>query len=92
MQGLQSPMRTVLKIADSLWKNEGKELVITSALDGTHSAGSYHYYGYALDIRTRYFTKEVAQNLAEELQILLGKPYTVIFEGNHIHVQFNKEG
>jgi len=91
MQGLQLPMRKVLKKAALLWRNQREELVITSALDGTHSAGSYHYYGYALDLRTRYFTTTVSAELAKTLQFQLGEAYTVLFEGNHIHVQFNKD-
>jgi len=89
MAGLQLPMRKVLKEAEKLWKEYGQELVVTSALDGTHSAGSFHYYGYALDFRTRYFTKETAQKIAGKLQFILGDKYLVLFEGNHIHVQFN---
>jgi len=89
MQGLKLPMRKVLKEADKLWKENGKELVVTSALDGTHSAGSYHYFGYALDFRTRYFLAGRSKIIAGKLQQKLGNKYFVIFEGNHIHVQFN---
>lgn len=91
MQGLQLPMRRVLKLADVIYKSYGKELVITSALDGTHSAGSYHYYGYALDLRTRYFKAGYASQVAGELQRVLGDSYTVVLEKTHIHVQFNVE-
>lgn len=91
MAGLQLPMRKVLKEAEKLWKEHGKELVVTAALDGTHSAGSYHYYGYALDFRTRYFSKQKARLIAEKLKKILGQKYTVVFEGNHIHVQFNAD-
>jgi len=89
MAGLKLPMRKVLKEADKLWKENGEELVVTSALDGTHSAGSYHYFGYALDFRTRYFLSGKAKIIAGKLQQKLGNKYFVIFEGNHIHVQFN---
>ena len=68
--GLAIEMRPVLIAAEEVWKKEGivtdvdgteidlaKEgVTITSGLDGVHSAGSYHYYGYAVDLRTRYFT------------------------------------
>ena len=89
MQGLQLPMRVVLKRADALYKKYGQELTITSALDGTHSAGSLHYYGYALDLRTRYFPLAEAREIANTLQRELGSGYTVLFETNHIHVQYN---
>ena len=91
MAGLQLPMRKVLKEADKIWKDNGQELVVTSALDGCHSAGSYHYYGYALDFRTHYFSDAEAKRIALELRDALGAGYLVLFEVNHIHVQFNKE-
>ena len=87
MAGLQLEMRPVLKAADRLWKQYGEELVVTSALDGTHSAGSLHYYGLALDFRTRYFPDGVAFEASEVLQDALGPDFRVIYEGTHIHVQ-----
>lgn len=89
MQGLQFDMKLVLQQANIVWKNHGQELVITSALDGTHSASSYHYFGYALDLRTRYFTITERESVAKDLRVLLGKAYTVLLESTHIHVQFN---
>ena len=90
LAGLQIPMRTVLKKADRLWKQKGKELVITSGLEGTHSAGSLHYYGYALDFRTRYFTAIQCVQLQRSLATALGPEYVVLFEGNHMHVQYGR--
>lgn len=56
MSGLRLCMRPVLIFADEIWRKHDQELVITSALDGVHSAGSFHYYGFAVDFRTRYFS------------------------------------
>ena len=56
--GLRLVMRPVLIEADRIWDDLGQELVITSCTDGTHSPGSLHYYGYAVDLRTRYLTQE----------------------------------
>lgn len=89
MAGLQLPMRRVLMEAELLWKTAGKELVVTSALEGTHMAGSYHYYGYALDFRTHYFTKEKALELVRALRFVLSDQYTVVWHSTHIHVQYN---
>lgn len=89
MAGLQLEMREVLKQADLLWKENNEELVVTAATDGEHSAGSLHYYGYAVDLRTRYFGADDSRKIAIELQKRLNKDYTVIFEGDHIHVQYN---
>lgn len=94
LQGLQLEMRAVLKHANEIWKKHGQELAITSGLDGTHSAGSYHYFGYALDLRTRYFIISERQEVVHALQHALarikgGKGYSVILESTHIHVQYN---
>ena len=90
MQGLQLEMREVLKCADQVWKSLKQELVVTSALDGTHSAGSYHYFGYALDFRTNYFTPNEKKQAARDLRLMLSAKYFVLEESNHIHVQYNK--
>lgn len=88
LAGLKLPMRKVLKVAEKIWANKGKELVVTSGLDGTHSAGSLHYYGYALDFRTWYFTPAKISSVVFELRRRLGMKYYVAFEKNHIHVHY----
>lgn len=89
LAGLQLPMRKALTSADVLWSNMGKELVVTSGLEGTHSAGSLHYYGYALDFRTYYFSARIKQVIADRLALRLGEKYTVVVEKTHIHVQYS---
>ena len=90
MAGLQMPMRKVLIAANDVWKRYGKELVVTSALDGEHSAQSLHYYGYALDFRSRYFDDKEKQYAAENLRKILGSEYHVIEHSTHIHVEYEK--
>lgn len=88
--GLKIQMRKVLMVADYLWKEQGQELVVTSGTDGTHSAGSLHYYGYALDFRTRYFGDIQKKTIAAALQKMLGPDYDVIEHSTHIHVEYEK--
>jgi len=88
MAGLQLQMREVLIAANSIWKKHGQELAITSGLDGVHSARSMHYYGYAVDLRTRYFDAITIKIIVIDLQTALGFDYYVLFEGNHIHVHY----
>lgn len=89
LAGLQIEMRPVLKHANEVWKKHGQELAVTSGLEGTHSAGSYHYFGYALDLRTRYFSTTERHSVLYELKQLLGGKYTVLLESTHIHAQYN---
>lgn len=89
MAGLKLEMRPVIICADKVWKSFSKELVITSALDGTHSPGSLHPFGYALDFRSRYFTNVQIIKVIAALKAHLGPKYDVIFEGDHIHAEYD---
>ena len=92
LSGLKIQMRPVLMCADDVWAEYGRPLVVTSGTDGAHSPGSMHYYGYALDFRTRYFSgpKEVSQ-IVRKLRDKLATVscgYTVLAHSTHIHVHF----
>ena len=91
LQGLKLPMREVLAHADKIWKNHNQELVITSGTETyPHSSRSLHYYGYALDFRTRDFSehekKEVYLQLNERLHTF--GSYRILLEEDHIHVEW----
>ena len=88
MTGLNPVMRKVMVVTEKLYKKHGKHSVITSALDGVHSPGSAHYFGYALDYRIWNVGKTVAKQIAHMLQTKLGSDYYVLLEHNHIHVQW----
>jgi uncharacterized protein YcbK (DUF882 family) len=63
-------------------------MTITSAKDGVHMPKSKHYRGEAIDIRTRDMKKP--KLVRKVIQIGLGKDYDVIFEGDHIHIEWDK--
>lgn len=93
--GLQVEMQPVMKHADRIWRELGEECWITSGTETAdqngkllHSAGSLHYYGYALDLRTRYFDDN-GQEAARQLRSALGHSYDVVVESNHIHVEYD---
>jgi hypothetical protein len=91
LQGLKLIMRPVLQAADRIWSNYGQELVITSGTDSAHSSGSLHYYGFAVDFRTRYFDEpdrhKVFKELSDDLR-LKNRDYCVIWHPTHIHVEY----
>jgi len=91
IQGLDIRMRPVLVEADKIWRELGHELVITSGLDGEHSAGSLHYYGLAVDLRTNYFTDKEKATAADRLRRRLDPPfnwrYDIVVEQTHIHAE-----
>ena len=90
--GLQIQMRPVLMGAESIWKSHGREegVTVTAGTDGTHSAGSLHPYGYALDLRTHYWEKPEISKVAIELQDALGDDYDVIIHSTHIHCEYQR--
>ncbi len=83
-------MRIVLIGANIVWNQYKRELVITCGKDGTHSAGSLHYYGYAVDLRTRFWMKKKKRTVFELLQKRLGSDYRIIWHRTHIHVECRK--
>jgi hypothetical protein len=87
LAGLNLKMRPVLIAANNIWKEAGKELVVTSGLDGAHSAGSKHYYGLALDFRTRYFNEIEKKKVFAALEKALGNSFFCLLHETHIHVQ-----
>ena len=92
LAGLNIYMRPVLIEAEKIWKRYGRNegVTITSALDGVHSAGSLHYYGLSLDLRTRYFSEEEKEVVFTELKESLDHHnYDVIKHATHIHVEYD---
>ena len=93
IEGLHIKMRPVLIACERIWKENGQELVVTSGLNGIHSAGSLHYYGRAVDLRTRYFdSRERIDRIAEMVRTELGQDYDVVVENSHIHAEWDKKG
>ena len=86
--GLHPVMRPVLKASESIWVTHGRDegVTITGGLDGTHSAGSWHYYGLAVDLRTHYFDDFVKKEVAADLIDALPE-YDVVVHSTHIHVE-----
>ena len=90
IHGLQLPMRRVMKVCEVEYKKYGQDYIITAGLDGEHMAGSYHYFGYALDSRVYTLSLEDQNKLAEEIRTQLGAAYTVLLHpDHHLHIQYN---
>jgi hypothetical protein len=90
MHGLQVDMRPVIVEAADVWADHGQTLVITSTVDSVHSPGSYHYYGYAIDFRTRYFSRRERVQVYKDLRESLPKKYVILLEKDHMHIHVRK--
>jgi hypothetical protein len=81
----------VLDAAQPSYEKRGAmdSFVVTSAHDGTHSAGSLHDDGLALDLRTWAFSPAEAKRVTAEIQRRLGDRWDVCYEATHIHVEYD---
>ncbi|RLD00690.1 MAG: hypothetical protein DRI46_06770 [Chloroflexi bacterium] len=90
--GLNLRMRPVLKACEAVMNDMRVDFVITAGLEGLHSAGSLHYYGLAIDVRTRDLRIKSRKIAAARIQNILGGDYDVVLEKDHIHVEYDPPG
>ena len=77
-------------VVENFWKDY--EMTVTSVTDSTHGIGSKHYIGQAFDIRTKDMPeKGDIPALLKYLREYLGNGYDVVFEKDHIHIEFDPE-
>jgi len=98
--GLKLEMKPVMEIVEVAFQClSGRESVITSGtetqsgvLNSQHMAGSYHYFGYALDFRIRHVQVDVVKKIVESIRKKLAEisvKYKVVLEDTHIHIQYS---
>ncbi len=88
----------MVKILDAAKKTspmmERGAVWITSANDSRHLDNSFHYKNQAFDIRIYNIIGDVhyeAKRWAERLQQALGSDYDVVYEPDHIHVEYDPD-
>lgn len=82
-------LRFFMQLADLLSKKAtGKEIVVTSILDGKHMTGSLHYRGKAFDIRTSIYTKAETARLITALR-QFDDTLDIVDEGDHVHIEID---
>ena len=90
IKGLELSMLNVLHYIEAACQyvnGDNYIMTVTSARDGKHMKGSKHYTGEAIDIRTRDMVDEIGT--AQVIKRYLGKDYDVIFEKDHIHIEYD---
>ena len=83
---LRPEIRKRLNAINKLYESVNEELVITSTYEGNHSAGTLHYANLAIDIRR---PKDERTKIHEGLRRILDDNYDIVFEGTHIHIEFD---
>lgn len=79
----------ILQVACDTAPKELTSIWVTSANDSSHMDGSKHYSNEAFDFRIWGLFGEQAKTWAERMQRALGENYDVVFEGDHIHVEWD---
>lgn len=85
---------TIRAAVNRVWSKRGLTATITSGLDGTHKRQSKHYEGLAEDYRTKDLPQAWKLPMFEEVRLILGSDYDVVFESpgtdnEHLHVEFD---
>lgn len=87
LDGLHPVMRVVKRVAETVFlESVSRESIITSALDGEHSPGSFHPVGLALDFRTNDLTPAEIARVVDRLKLELPE-FDVVVERTHIHIE-----
>jgi hypothetical protein len=89
LRGLNKKMFPVFLKAPDIWRKYGKNLVITSGLEGKHCKDSRHFVGMALDLRSLNLDRNARTQVRNELAGALGREYRIFMENDHIHVEYN---
>ena len=93
LAGLDIRMRPALIVAEEVYKKYDRAgAFITAGLDGTHSAGSLHYYGLAIDLRILHeidFSDEELPLVVTDLRRSLGLAFQVKLHSTHIHIEYD---
>ena len=66
-------------------------VVTAGACSAGHSAGSMHYRGLAIDVRSRDLTADQRTQAGELMAWLLGDPWCVVLEKDHYHIQWSNK-
>ena len=88
-------LTTLERLSRTLFGLPEEGLVITSGSDGTHMAGSKHYTGEALDLRSKTMNPTIKTGFMVRLRQELGAQFTVLLEHEgqaqeHFHLQVKK--
>lgn len=90
---LRTEMYRLLPVIDYINQSvTGRGVIITSTTDGKHMKGSLHYQGLAVDIRTRDLSESMIKVLCFQLKTALYLLCDVIFESDHIHIEYQPKG
>ena len=88
--GLRPEILLAAVAAERVYEKAGYECTITSCMDGTHMAGSLHYKGAAIDLRTKHVAHAIElKQIVDRVKECLGADFDVVVETDHLHIEFD---
>jgi len=90
VKGIQPEIVLAIQVAYSGYRDmyQSGDMVVTSVMDGVHSANSLHYKGLAVDLRTRDMHLGDLERWVGGIKECLTDEYDVVLERNHIHIEY----
>jgi len=86
--GLRPEILLAIVAAERVYEEAGHDFTLTACIDGKHMAGSLHYAGAAIDIRTRDVGGPAeVEKLRSRIAACLGDDYDVVIENDHLHLE-----
>lgn len=89
--GLRPEILLAVIAAERVCAEMGVDCVVTACVDGIHKAGSLHYRGLAVDLRSRDFLPGDVDKAIARIKQCLGTDYDVVLEKDHIHIEFQQK-
>ena len=86
--GMRPEILLAAVAAERAYQEAGREFMITACVDGKHMAGSLHYSGAAIDVRTRDIQPADLQKIVARIKSALGEDFDVLLEADHLHIEF----
>jgi hypothetical protein len=89
--GLRPEILFAIATAERVCAEMGVDCVVTACVDGVHKAGSLHYCGLAVDLRSHDSRPGDADKAIARIRQCLGADYDVVLENDHVHVEFDQK-
>lgn len=87
--GLTPAMMFGVLVAERGFAKYGFDTEITCGSNGTHSKGSEHYVGNAIDFRIRHVPITAQITVVQYIKDALGDDFDVILESDHLHIEYD---
>ena len=86
--GLRPEILLAVVVAERVCAEIGVDCVVTACVDGVHKAGSLHYCGLAVDLRSRDFRPGDLDKAIARIKQCLGADYDAVLEKDHLHLEY----